>query len=158
MMRCSPEWAETRACVNRSAPGVRETKPFELRKCVEEMLSQSCKGSRVIFQMSAKTIIPIIDCIVTAPENTSIWGCARVMELPARIADTLTPVPSNGFSLRGRQRLRDQCIIINRDNIIRESFEQGRKGIRCECNACGAHTSMFCKRDHVIIFFFQFVD
>src|SRR5215217_546938 len=103
--------------------------------------------------MGAESIVPMIDRVVASPKDTPIDGGARVVELPAGIANTLTTIPSDGFALGRSKRLRHQYIVIDGDNIIRKPLQQRRKSICSKCNAFCENTSMWCAGDDVISVF-----
>src|SRR5688572_15864875 len=110
----------------------------------------------IVFETGTKAIVPVIDCIVSAPQDATVGCGARVMELPAGIAKSFAPMPANRLALRIRQRFGDNRIVIDRDYIIRESLEQGWKGVRGKCSALSAYPSVFCMGNDMIAFFFKF--
>ena len=81
----------------------------------------------------------LVDRVVAAEQDPAVVGAAVVVELVAHVADALAAGPPDRVPLRGRERLGDDDVVVDRHDVVREAAQQRRERVGREHHAAGAH-------------------
>ena len=96
-----------------------ELNAFERGKGLEKVLRESTESPMVDFEGWIDSAIAVINRVITTPKNSAVGRGPVVVELVARVADSLSPIPPNGVPLRCTQRLGSKHIVVNRHHVLR---------------------------------------
>ena len=157
--RTPPECAEPAAGVDGPAPAVGDRDVGQLRERVDQMLGQDGECLRVLGATRIGVATQKVEGVVAAeqqpvtpvvsegvrggrPPRGVSTGQPVVVEQVARIADPLSPRPTQGGAYVGRERLGHQRVVPDRDHVRLHRAQQRGCGAGGEQDLGGAYGSV----------------
>ena len=116
---------------------MREADPLELGKRLQEVRGETGVGVFVVVELWTETVTGVVDGVVPTPQNAPIIGGAVVVELVARVADTLTRRPPHRRPLFVGERLRHQYVVVDRNDPVADSRDDAGKCVRGDNGSLG---------------------
>ena len=119
---------ESRGRIDGAAPAVREAESVELRERPEELRLQLLERGRSPVKLRTDLTAEVVDRVVAAPQDPVVGREAEVVELVVRVRQALATGPADRAALVGRQRLRDEDVVVDGHERLREPAQPAGVG------------------------------
>ena len=114
--------------------------PCSCGKVVKKCSEQPGERLGVAVEPVGHLVAEVVDRVVAAPQDAVVRCEPVVVELVARVGDALAALPADRRELVGGQRLGDQRVVADRDDVGAQPAEQGGEGVGAEGDVAGGTT------------------